>query len=258
MDARQAWRIAAAPLYLHLRACWSAWRLPGVLEEGAAMRHKVWIGARAYTRAELEDALFLATQAEQVKAEARALREELARLHDALNEESLAHEETLARVSELERQLGDIRIWHVNLTAPTHLLWSAEDGGYIATYTDYPTLSGFGKTPGDAICELLIATRAALDVQETALGEAWAALETTGRINEALGRSPATRAGMQLDEALAVVLREAITALEFYGNQVYSHRMGLPPEVQWVAEDALDKIRPVFAALGEPSDAHHD
>jgi hypothetical protein len=71
------------------------------------MRHKVWIGARAYTRAELENAIFLATQVEQVQAEARELRDELINLHDALAAESVAHEETMARVSELERQLGE-------------------------------------------------------------------------------------------------------------------------------------------------------
>lgn len=73
------------------------------------------------------------------------------------------------------------------------------------------------------------------------------------RINHALGTSPATKAGMQLDEALRAVLHEAVSALEFYGNLTYSHTMRLPPEVQWKAEDALDKIRPVVRALEHTS-----
>jgi len=41
----------------------------------------------------------------------------------------------------------------------------------------------------------------------------------------------------------AAILQSAIPALEFYAKQVYTHRMGLPPEVQWVAENALDVLR---------------
>lgn len=42
--------------------------------------------------------------------------------------------------------------------------WSEEDGEYVATFEDYPTLSGLGGTPSGAIGELLEATRAALDM----------------------------------------------------------------------------------------------
>lgn len=37
--------------------------------------------------------------------------------------------------------------------------------------------------------------------------------------------------------------RIAIPALKFYADQVYSHRMGPPCEVQWIAENAIDALR---------------
>lgn len=35
----------------------------------------------------------------------------------------------------------------------------------------------------------------------------------------------------------------ALIALKYYGAQKYSHTMGLSPDVQFVAEDALAKIK---------------
>lgn len=37
------------------------------------------------------------------------------------------------------------------------LHWSDEDGGYIARCPEFPGLSAFGETPGDAIAEAQIA-----------------------------------------------------------------------------------------------------
>lgn len=38
----------------------------------------------------------------------------------------------------------------------------------------------------------------------------------------------------------------AYNALKFYANLPYDHRMGLPPEVQWVAENALKKMNEIM------------
>lgn len=39
----------------------------------------------------------------------------------------------------------------------------------------------------------------------------------------------------------------ARTALKFYGDQVYSHTMGLTPDVQFVAEQAIDDMDNLLA-----------
>ena len=54
---------------------------------------------------------------------------------------------------------------------------------------------------------------------------------------------------MQTLQAGAAVLRNA---LQWYADRVYSHTMGLPPEVQWIAEDALKRT----TAGVEPADAN--
>lgn len=43
------------------------------------------------------------------------------------------------------------------------VFWSEEDGEYVATYEDYPSLSGLGGTPSGALGELLEATKLAFD-----------------------------------------------------------------------------------------------
>lgn len=47
--------------------------------------------------------------------------------------------------------------------------YSEEDSGYIATFTDYPTLSAFGDTPEEATFELLMAYRLVFDSASAAL-----------------------------------------------------------------------------------------
>ncbi len=43
-------------------------------------------------------------------------------------------------------------------------------------------------------------------------------------------------------ELLLNALEESKKALEFYANLIYSDKMGLPPDVQWIAENAIKEI----------------
>lgn len=47
-----------------------------------------------------------------------------------------------------------------------NIQWSDEDEGFIATAPEYPGLSAFGSTPGEAAKELFIAMDAWLEVLE--------------------------------------------------------------------------------------------
>lgn len=51
------------------------------------------------------------------------------------------------------------------------VFWSEEDGEYVATFVDYPSLSGLSNTPSGALGELLEATRGALDARENEANE---------------------------------------------------------------------------------------
>lgn len=45
-----------------------------------------------------------------------------------------------------------------------NLIWSKEDGAYMASVPEFPNLSAFGKTPGEAAREAEIAARGFMEV----------------------------------------------------------------------------------------------
>lgn len=85
--------------------------------------------------------------------------------------------------------------------------------------------------------------------RERIAAEAYNGQQTSQRELEMLYQDALRRlAEMQTVQAGAAVLRNA---LQWYADRVYSHTMGLPPEVQWIAEDALKRT----TAGAEPADA---
>jgi len=86
--------------------------------------------------------------------------------------------------------------------------------------------------------------------RERIAAEAYNGQQTSQRELETLYQDALRRlAEMQTLQAGAAVLRNA---LQWYADRVYSHTMGLPPEVQWIAEDALKRT----TAGVEPADAN--
>ncbi len=47
-----------------------------------------------------------------------------------------------------------------------NLIWSEEDGAYMATVPEFPNLSAFGKTPREAVREAETAVRGFIEVMK--------------------------------------------------------------------------------------------
>jgi hypothetical protein len=59
-------------------------------------------------------------------------------------------------------------------------------------------------------------------------------------------------------QQLSAAYARVVSALEWYGDLKYSHAMGLPPEVQWVAEGALKEAGLMLRGERPPVIEHYN